>query len=137
VLKPGRHEYEFSYEIPTDLNLLPSMKVEGARVHYEFITSLKRPRDDYKIYQTPFYICPNMETLLDEDFDQFLCPTERRAEKVLSYFLCCCSRGSFGTDLKLNRRLCSLGERLCFVVTIWNELRRDLDCVSVRLVRVS
>jgi hypothetical protein len=139
VLKPGRHEFEFSFDIPDDLELPASMKVQGAVVNYEFITSLKRPRDDYKIYQTPFYICPPVEVYLDEDLDQFLCPTERRAEKKVSGCCgCCCGSGggSFGMVLKLQRRLCSVGERFCFIVTVWNETRKNLDSISVQLVRV-
>lgn len=134
-MKPGRHEFDFTFQIPTDLNLPSSIKVKGARIHYEFVTTVKRPRDDFKVYQTPFYICPASGEYHGENFREYLNPIEKKIHKDLS-LMGCCRGGTMRMELKLQKRLCTVGERFSFVVNVWNELKRSLDAVNVCLVRV-
>lgn len=135
VLKPGRHEFEFTTNLPPSLP--PSCKVKSARIHYEFITSLKRPRDDFKIYQTPFYISPSVEEYAIGDFQQLWTSSHSTAKKSVSQFLGCCLNGDFAIEVKLDQRIFPVGGIIQFSCFLKNDLRSNLNSVIVVLIRAS
>lgn len=137
VLKPGRHEFPFSFVLPP--NLPPSLKVKDTRIEYEFVTTLKRPRDDFKVYQTPFSISSSTEEYLGSSFvDEFLQPGRIWEDKKVAQMLGCCMTGKFSLEVDLQRRIFPVGGIISFMLTIRNGLTRsNLENVEVSLVQVS
>lgn len=136
VLKPGRHEFDFNFTLPNSADLPPSLKINNARIHYEFITSLKRPRDDFKIYQTPFYVTHSSEEYMDQDFDEYCHPSQAQAERSIAQLFGCCLKGDVALNVKLQRRIFPVGGTITFIVNVRNNLRSNLDAVKVNLIRV-
>ncbi|CAL8126462.1 unnamed protein product [Orchesella dallaii] len=135
VLKPGSHTFPFAFTLPDDENLPDSINIDGFRIVYEFIVVLRRPRDDYKIYQTPFYIqsklheqsAPNTLHVYSNEF-------ERKTEGTLGFCFCCKS-WPYAISFRVPRRIGLVGGDVDFVFEIWNDTRVNMDHAKVRLVR--
>lgn len=107
---------------------------------YEFVVVLRRPRDDFKVYQTPFYVHTRFEEAAGSVAAAITMPKystifEMKMEDTIGFCICCTS-GPYGILFKVPRRIAMIGQDVDFVLEIWNETSVTLDSAKVRLVRV-
>ncbi|ODN04013.1 Arrestin domain-containing protein 4 [Orchesella cincta] len=135
VLKPGSHTFPFTFNLPDDANLPDSLNIDGFRIVYEFIVVLRRPRDDFKVYQTQFYIqsklddqsAPHTVSIYSSNFEQ-------KTEDSLGWCWCFKS-GPYTMLFRVPKRIALVGSDVDFVFEIWNDTNVNMDRAKVRLVR--
>lgn len=100
---------------------------------------LRRPRDDYKVYQTPFYVQTKLlqnEIYSSEIISKY--PDDFSLKTEDSLGCCMCFRtGPYGLLFRVPRRIAFVGKDVDFIMEIWNETKVAMESAKVALVRVS
>lgn len=99
---------------------------------------MRRPRDDYKVYQTPFYVQTRLmenEISVTETVSKYSTDFALKTENTIGFFMCCKS-GPYGILFRVPKRISCVEKDVPFVFELWNETSLQMDCAKICLVRV-